>query len=113
MLNTGTFLWRAAEFSAAGKRRKQSGVSVREAKDFTENRTPEGYWSQWMKEAGYETYFAGKWHVTRARPQNLFDHTLHVRAGSAAEEGLRCGVGQNNKVGFYARSQLAQCAYSR
>ncbi|MGJ8638999.1 MAG: sulfatase-like hydrolase/transferase [Opitutaceae bacterium] len=76
MLSTGSFIWKAAEFSAASskKRRKIGEYEI-------QKREPEGYWSQWMKQAGYETYFAGKWHVAGAKPRDLFDHTLNIRGG--------------------------------
>ena len=71
MLNTGAFLWNANALSPKRKGKK----------DLVERREPEGYWSQWMKEAGYETYFAGKWHVPGTDVKELFDHTRHIRAG--------------------------------
>ncbi|WP_414617876.1 sulfatase-like hydrolase/transferase [Dyadobacter sp. 32] len=39
-----------------------------------------GFWPQQLKQAGYETYMTGKWHVaTDAR--KLFDHASHIRPG--------------------------------
>ncbi|TWU34584.1 Arylsulfatase [Novipirellula aureliae] len=62
MLNTGRFLWHA-------------GASVKPC--VAENRM----WSQRMQEAGYQTYFSGKWHVPGANPQGLFHVVKNVRAG--------------------------------
>lgn len=62
MLNTGKFLWRA-EAENLGQRVKQRKM-----------------WSQLMADAGYETYFAGKWHVP-TDPEKIFEHTGHVRPG--------------------------------
>jgi arylsulfatase A-like enzyme len=62
MLNTGLFVWHAQKTNlkqAAGKKQ---------------------FWSQYMKEAGYETYFTGKWHV-KANATTVFDHTEHIRRG--------------------------------
>jgi len=62
MLNTGKFVWRA----------KSLDLKVEQSAKRT--------WSQQMKSAGYETYFAGKWHV-KISPEKIFDHVGHVRAG--------------------------------
>ncbi|MCF7669371.1 MAG: sulfatase-like hydrolase/transferase, partial [Verrucomicrobia bacterium] len=62
MLNTGLFLWHA----------KSDNLDER-----VESRR---MWSQLMHDAGYETYFAGKWHVL-TDAENIFDHTGHVRPG--------------------------------
>lgn len=64
MLNTGRTLWRANEMIQKPQELIASHSS----------------WSQLMKQAGYETYMTGKWHVS-ASADSLFDHVLHVRAG--------------------------------
>jgi arylsulfatase A-like enzyme len=40
-------------------------------------------WPQRMREAGYETWMSGKWHVD-APVEQLFDHVRHVRPGMPA-----------------------------
>lgn len=37
-------------------------------------------WPQMLKNQGYDTYFAGKWHA-RITPDTLFDYKRHVRPG--------------------------------
>jgi arylsulfatase A-like enzyme len=64
MINTGRFLWRARELDANLKK---------EVKD-------ERMWSQLMRNAGYETFFTGKWHVN-ADTGAIFDHVSNVRPG--------------------------------
>lgn len=61
MLNTGSFIWNTREkikTSAAGNR----------------------MWSQQMRDAGYRTYFSGKWHV-EVKTSTIFDVVEHVRGG--------------------------------
>ena len=43
-------------------------------------------WSQLMKQAGYDTYFTGKWHV-RARAEAIFD-VVHRMSGEACRTRL-------------------------
>jgi arylsulfatase A-like enzyme len=66
MLNTGQFVWNAR------KQADNEYKSVRDQKEF---------WSQRLKQAGYNTYFTGKWHVPGVDPVDLFDHVVHVRPG--------------------------------
>ena len=80
MLNTGSFLWRAAAFSPKGNNLKDPNAPKNQNSYTVSKRKPEAYWSQWMKQAGYETYMTGKWHVI-AKAETLFDHTVHVRGG--------------------------------
>ncbi len=62
MLNTGRFVWNAKNLKlndeVAGNR----------------------MWSQQMKQAGYQTYMTGKWHV-KADATKIFDVTADVRGG--------------------------------
>ena len=81
MLNTGGFVWNAAAFSPERKKGKNGNVPRNKSSYTIEHRKPAGYWSQWMKQAGYETYFTGKWHVGGASPKNIFDHSVHIRGG--------------------------------
>lgn len=62
MLNNGRFLWNA---------RADVKEAVKESR----------MWSQRMQDAGYQTYFTGKWHVPNTDPNNLFDVAKNVRPG--------------------------------
>ena len=66
MLNTGRFLWFAHEVHP-----------------HLENERSEGrFWSEYMRDAGYETYFSGKWHVGKTTiAEAAFDNVRHVRPG--------------------------------
>ncbi len=64
MINTGRFMWRALELEP------KLNQEIRE----------ERMWSQLMRNAGYETFFTGKWHV-KADTGAIFDHVSHVRPG--------------------------------
>ena len=62
MLNTGRFVWQA----------KAADVKQLAAED--------RMWSQRMKQAGYETYMTGKWHV-KISSKAVFDVVKHERPG--------------------------------
>ncbi len=62
MLNSGRFVWHASKLDLKKEQRA--------------NRT----WSLQMRDAGYETYFTGKWHV-KLNSKAIFDHTGTVRGG--------------------------------
>lgn len=64
MLNTGRFLWEAKEIEPKLGEEAEAGH----------------FWSQYMKAAGYDTYFSGKWHV-KIKPDEVFDHVVHERPG--------------------------------
>jgi choline-sulfatase len=64
MLNTGRFLWQAQAIYKTSEEERQAGR----------------FWSEYMRKAGYETYFTGKWHV-KANAEKAFDHATHVRPG--------------------------------
>jgi len=64
MINTGRFLWRARE------------LEPKLSQEVNNRRM----WSQLMSDAGYETFFTGKWHV-KADTGAIFDHVAHVRPG--------------------------------
>ncbi len=64
MLNTGRFVWRAEQASTQLDSLAGRGEM----------------WSQLMKQAGYETFFSGKWHVS-IEPEKIFDHAVHTRPG--------------------------------
>lgn len=73
MLMTGRNLWKAGAYSSSNQR---------DANDF---------WSTRFKEAGYKTYFAGKWHVMKIKPDAIYDVTGTVRPGMAAYEDPAMG----------------------
>lgn len=64
MMNTGRFIWNA---NAVSKKLKDEAAEGRML-------------SLQLKEAGYETYFSGKWHVS-IDANKIFDHVEHVRPG--------------------------------
>lgn len=68
MLNTGRFVWHANEIYNTTEAEREAGR----------------FWSEYMKNAGYETFFTGKWHV-RAKAELAFDHAEHVRGGMPAQ----------------------------
>lgn len=88
MLNTGSFLWKAASYSPKANQRDVN--SPKSSKEYYVPQTkPEGYWSQYMKEAGYNTYMTGKWHVPGTNAAKLFDSVLHVRPGMPNQSKAR------------------------
>jgi arylsulfatase A-like enzyme len=64
MLNTGRFLWPVQRLHQNLEPERQT------------NR----FWSQRLHQAGYSTYFTGKWHVNLDATR-VFDVTRHIRAG--------------------------------
>jgi arylsulfatase A-like enzyme len=68
MLNTGKFLWNA-----------QKAGAVKDHPTYTDP-----LWAEMMREAGYKTYFSGKWHV-RNEPCDVFDVARNVRPGMPAD----------------------------
>ena len=64
MLNTGVFLWHAQKVEGELKQWQADGKM----------------WSQLMNQAGYDTYFTGKWHV-RADTKKIFTRAENVRGG--------------------------------
>lgn len=66
MLMTGRYLWEAQQHE---KDEYKSAIDRRE------------FWVQVMKDAGYQTYMTGKWHIKHTEPQQLFDVTEDVRPG--------------------------------
>ena len=64
MLNTGYSVWRA----------------MRNEKELKRLASERKLWSQLMEDAGYETYFSGKWHV-KLSPDSIFNHVVHERPG--------------------------------
>ena len=64
MLNTGRFVWRAQKVHGTSEQERKAGR----------------WWSEYMKGAGYKTYFTGKWHC-RAKAELAFDVAANVRGG--------------------------------
>ena len=74
MLNTGAYLWKAKKISENIGKDKPAHPGI-------PNYPKEGMmWSQMMKEAGYDTYMTGKWHV-KADAAEIFDVARHIRPG--------------------------------
>ena len=70
-----------------------SGLSVWESKNFDKYAKSNGSdkvtpWSLLMKQAGYDTYMTGKWHV-RLDANKLFDEVRHVRPGMPNQTDIR------------------------
>ena len=65
MLNTGRFLWESKNIEP----------------DLKEEQNADRFWSQYMHQAGYETYMSGKWHVQGIEPKDIFDNVKDVRPG--------------------------------
>jgi arylsulfatase A-like enzyme len=61
MLATGRALWNAEAYYRS---------NLRDKTDF---------WSNRFHQAGYTTYFAGKWHVSKIKPDKIYDVTGSVR----------------------------------
>ncbi len=64
MLNTGRFIWHAQAAEKNYEEMEQKGQ----------------FWSLLMKNAGYDTYMTGKWHVKQSA-ESIFDTVRHVRPG--------------------------------
>lgn len=69
MMITGRTIWRA----------RRAVGSLEEAADRGE------LWPQLLENAGYETYFTGKWHVD-IDPERIFQHHVHERPGMPADQ---------------------------
>jgi len=82
MLNTGRFIWRANESQKNYATMKENGQ----------------FWSLMMKDAGYDTYMTGKWHVKQSA-ESIFDTVRHVRPGmpkSVSEAYIFRNIRTNN-----------------
>ena len=79
MMNTGKYLWKAMDAvnGNSGKSEWPKGITPYKA---NKPATPPTLWSEHMKQAGYDTYMTGKWHVSTPATQ-VFDHVVHIRAG--------------------------------
>ena len=104
MLNTGSFVWRAhrqeqeySDYEGSERNMLVDGVIIREYEQ--EKPLPRPMWANLMQQAGYETYFTGKWHVRR-NPADIFDHVKNERPGMprAHEEGYNRPLHENDTV---------------
>lgn len=69
MLNTGRSLWRAQELDQVLREHRRN-----------ETKYEGRLWSQQMEDAGYSTFFTGKWHVS-AQPVDVFNNVRNPRGG--------------------------------
>ncbi|PQO35378.1 sulfatase-like hydrolase/transferase [Blastopirellula marina] len=68
MLNTGRFVWHAEKVYKTADKERVAGR----------------FWSEYMKQAGYDTYMTGKWHVP-ADAAKAFQTSAHIRGGMPAQ----------------------------
>ncbi|MFP4367728.1 MAG: sulfatase-like hydrolase/transferase [Bacteroidales bacterium] len=66
MLITGSYIWDAYSYEDEYKNQEEP--------------LSRPMWGNLMQQAGYETYFTGKWHIKRD-PLDVFDHVGNVRPG--------------------------------
>ena len=85
MLITGSFIWDAYRYE--DEYRNQDKPLSRPM------------WGNLMQEAGYETYFTGKWHIKRD-PRDVFDHVKNVRPGMPKDfpEGYNRPLNENDTI---------------
>ncbi len=80
MLNTGTFVWHAEKISQRINSSKQKNQKPNPNNQWPDFPAENLMWSQLMEQAGYDTYFTGKWHV-KAKAEDIFTTTKNVRGG--------------------------------
>ena len=80
MMNTGHTVWRANQNLHNMKQKTADGQ----------------IWGQLMQQAGYDTYMTGKWHVS-APVEEVFNHSVHVRAGMPKDGWNHAQMVQNFK----------------
>ncbi|UDQ98973.1 sulfatase-like hydrolase/transferase [Lentisphaerota bacterium WC36G] len=68
MLNTGQFVWDAQNYCSSKEK---------------------PLWAKRMNNAGYDSYFTGKWHVHHRKPQKSFTSTGTVRGGMPNQTQIR------------------------
>jgi arylsulfatase A-like enzyme len=104
MLNTGSFVWRAhqqeleyRDYDGSERDLLVDGVITR--KTHQEKPLPRPMWGNLMQQAGYETYFTGKWHVRR-NPSDVFNKVKNERPGMPSDytEGYNRPLHENDTV---------------
>ena len=85
MLITGSFVWRSRQLEQEYRNREKP--------------LPRPMWGNLMQQAGYETYFTGKWHIQRD-PADVFNHVKNERPGmpGAFTEGYNRPLHENDTV---------------
>ncbi len=82
MMETGQYLWKAAQTSKKSILKTGMPNNPRTTPEYTVERKPfQKLWSAMMREAGYNTYMAGKWHVDGITPAKLYDQIGVIRGG--------------------------------
>ena len=93
MFNTGRYVWNCHRLIDQSKAWK---------KEHDQTPFPDigKSWSQLLSDAGYKTYFAGKWHVKLFDPHNVFDVVGTVRPGMPHQtpEGYNRPLDENDKT---------------
>ncbi len=86
MLITGKNLWNAAKHNpyVTELNRPDQWAKGAPKLEGKESIPFETTWPEYMKEAGYDTYMTGKWHVSKP-PRQLFDTVAHIRGGMAPD----------------------------
>ncbi len=75
--------WNGA-VSVASRAMLATGVNVWKAQDCVQQENV-STWPLKMREAGYETYITGKWHVDGVKIDGQFDHAKNIRGGMATQ----------------------------
>lgn len=91
MLNTGHSLWHSATLDQAAKKKQKEKQPITNAGTA---------WSQWLADAGYHTYFTGKWHVRLHQVNNVFHESGTERPGmpKQTEAGYNRPVSSKDKT---------------